>query len=1077
MALINRLGFNNFEVMGEVQERLPYVTEGLAAHYPLDNTLDNAFHDAHIYCKNGQIVTEGFFKNIIVANSNIVVENDMMKFPAVANSYLELNPVLMDGTGDFELEMELIFDAFEGKACIPLFSVMTLNKENTFSIIADGIKHQLFLDSYYTKTSLSDPPSYNNVNAWNLSAPGTINGGELVKIKICRTGGYISSYINDIYDNIFLLDRDAISCMRLFIGQEVDNIGNNPVFDSNQYFIGKLKSLSFKKFTKLIGANTVLTDFGAICGKSKPNMIPANTPVIIYNNYNVPYKIETLTETLNGNPIYRVHMTPTTQSHIDNFRVSLSNHGVVSPAYMFKANTKYNGSIIYRPVSHPDTIVGGIASNMSGWRKGPQIKLENNWTLYHRYLDGTNIADATDCVHFSCISPSIKLGETIIIDYTCMKVEEGNSIPSPLSRPSVPTPSHMDYDPSLISKEMTVAFEYIPLATETSDNFPTVFTAGWYTVDNSKNWIGIYRGSGWSNADELTFAFCVPEMIKTYEIKYKGINSLIGHKLYVSMTLSEANKTMQVFLYDKTTKTLLKYEAITVNNFGLFSSFEINKYNIGYLKTESCGGEIFKDISFYKRALSKEELLANCNPSFLINERGDIKYKISELTAINKNNIYHLPLSDSATSKCERLSVNNNDLKRTYADGGTLVGTVPSVVDLRATKEISSPIPAEFAWNKALHKDAVLPGNGWSPGYNGGVDAFAIGYHSKWVAEGINANDICAKFINKNSQFGQPNRWLGIARDLEFNAFGSNLKIGDTVNVLFKAKTDKASILRIGLSHYPTGSLSKHFGECIKDVNIKSHNWETYSVSFKIETDWDTTKSFSLYIYGEVGAEATTWAQDILIEKSKIVNEPEMFTDPGSKVLKFNLNKNIGMEWQKPWHIVYWKKPIGTQNELIGYCLESLGSNNIVGIANKGYCYWGKIGPNNLSLFAQSVIDANMQNSAINDMNNYFNKWQMVSLKYDNGIITLNLYTEKQEKMTCNVPLSITSADYFVWTDNDYDFQLGGWDGGSNTSAIYKDLAILKNGNFSDAELDTMFKTKMRYVNNELCSNVKITEV
>lgn len=171
-------------------------------------------------------------------------------------------------------------------------------------------------------------------------------------------------------------------------------------------------------------------------------------------------------------------------------------------------------------------------------------------------------------------------------------------------------------------------------------------------------------------------------------------------------------------------------------------------------------------------------------------------------------------------------------------------------------------------WNASLHTDAVVVNN-WSSGYNPGVASPAVGYHAKWVYEGISGStDPCMKFIDRNSQYGQARRWLGISQSLATpNALGWS--VGTTLTLSWYQKSDTANKgIRAGIYKYSISNGNYNFEDSWDYKAVDMPNvWERFTYTFTVTSDWDLTKSLILYVYGSYGdVEGTLWCDDVQLE-------------------------------------------------------------------------------------------------------------------------------------------------------------------------------------------------------------------
>jgi hypothetical protein len=160
---------------------------------------------------------------------------------------------------------------------------------------------------------------------------------------------------------------------------------------------------------------------------SEGNRWTQATPYI-YNNYHVPATLTQLTdETYNGNPIFRLSMTPTA-AYLASFQTSLFAHGIYGGYMFYTAGAHYYSSVIWRPVSHPVN-VGNQASNIVGWGATTTVDLGDGWNKsYDTWYHAT--AQKSDQKFFSFDCPTLVLGETVTMDFTCPEVFPVMSNPS-----------------------------------------------------------------------------------------------------------------------------------------------------------------------------------------------------------------------------------------------------------------------------------------------------------------------------------------------------------------------------------------------------------------------------------------------------------------------------------------------------------------------------------------------------------------------------------------------------------------------------------------------------------------------
>lgn len=168
-------------------------------------------------------------------------------------------------------------------------------------------------------------------------------------------------------------------------------------------------------------------------------------------------------------------------------------------------------------------------------------------------------------------------------------------------------------------------------------------------------------------------------------------------------------------------------------------------------------------------------------------------------------------------------------------------------------------------WDAALNGN-LIPAYGFTNGYNGGVTDPTVGYHAH-----LNANKFSypvLEFMNRNSQYGDPNRWLGISQG--FNAssdINKELEVGSSITVSFDLQSDKiGGTIDGGLHRYSKSTGTTSFVSRDLSVSTKANGWERFSFTQVVDDDWDLTKSFRLYLYGHLDDEITKYVKNIKVE-------------------------------------------------------------------------------------------------------------------------------------------------------------------------------------------------------------------
>jgi hypothetical protein len=132
----------------------------------------------------------------------------------------------------------------------------------------------------------------------------------------------------------------------------------------------------------------------------------------------MPATLQETCEIFMGCKVYRLTMTPQNTTQLNSAKAALSSQGIMGFGRTFKANKKYSFYIYYKPISHADTIVGGTASNISGWYEHSRIDV-GSWKCVGQYRKGDVSTDKTDNIFTSFYSPSLALNQQIMIDFAC----------------------------------------------------------------------------------------------------------------------------------------------------------------------------------------------------------------------------------------------------------------------------------------------------------------------------------------------------------------------------------------------------------------------------------------------------------------------------------------------------------------------------------------------------------------------------------------------------------------------------------------------------------------------------------
>lgn len=168
-------------------------------------------------------------------------------------------------------------------------------------------------------------------------------------------------------------------------------------------------------------------------------------------------------------------------------------------------------------------------------------------------------------------------------------------------------------------------------------------------------------------------------------------------------------------------------------------------------------------------------------------------------------------------------------------------------------------------WDVALNGNSVA--SYWG-GYNSGVTNPSQGYHAH-----LNTTKFpypVYEFIDKNSEIGSLNRWLGISQQFSTDYRTLGWVKGSKVTVSFDIYSDTAGKqTSFGLYHkMENGTYALTGSTSVQDIR-SINEWIRISATFEINSDaspWAADGSVALYIYSYFGPEGITWIKNIQIE-------------------------------------------------------------------------------------------------------------------------------------------------------------------------------------------------------------------
>lgn len=1050
---------------GEVNERLPAVTNGLVAHFPFDESTRPMEHFRNELTSKRMTDTEDWYIPVdapVFTGEGVYINGNSTCYLR-SQSGSPINK--LSGQNHLEVEIDIKPESYGNYAIVSQYSGYSHASRRTFTIRLNSNKKISVLVGTWAKQPMEDNgASEPSPTGWELGVESNseVPLGKWSTVRLSYDRRALRVYINDqlegevpalapveingtMYDMTCLTDRASSLNGVIFVGADgayttnatqVTNAPNDPAarvpgWTGYNNFKGYIRDLRISKMTPpLLEQNLTTSPDGVSVESATTNIWTGNFG--LYNNFGVPASITQLDETYMGQPVYRVKMV--VNSNLSDFQGSLYSHGVYGGNQVWKQDTKYVTSIYWRPVNKPDMEFGGVASNTGGWKAGTNIKTEDGWNRYYRWRDGVGIADKTDVVHHSFRCRSLKLNDTIYFDVTCPQTEQG------VVRPTAYTPSSRGKG---------------ELHLNNLGGYKDYTVCGWFRQNRPFMTGGNYIESARNGATLISIHDTRNTGLMMYRYYESGANMVSAPYLNRTGTYLTGN--------------VHQYYAVPEGEWVFFAarkigtSFAFKLYHEGWklehLATVEAGARLddirfgdstlldatYKDLSVYNRKLTDAELDAMVKAKLSITDAGGLNDKVKESSFVSKE-ARHFPLRFNGED--------SEGLVKPKTETAVLYTPEGAYLDKGIVNHASNPssgTPITNGWDKNLHADA-LNVSGWGSGFNGGVGDPSIGHHAKWVNEGIDGG-VCQKHMNLNSQFtyanggSMKNRWMGIASATMGSGNSMGWNAGDTITISFLLKVDTPGKgVQVGIYHKSLASGGNTFAGSSKVHYLyEVGTWKRMSHSFVIDNDWDLVNTQNtIYVYGDKGEEGIGWVDDIQIEKN---NYPSGFVETSSPYSRLTY----------PYADLF--DPAGTGDFTISYWVKTqeLGKYSITG--TWPYFYFG-ISSSNAAIFSW------MENSAVTGNVNTqrtiqspgkvkLDTWTMLSCSVQMGG-HIKIY------MDGKLEASLTSS--FSLTSSPSDYEVNGISPGNTSyplNGVIRDLSVYRRA-LSDSEIATIYKNQMQ---------------
>jgi len=438
-----------------------------------------------------------------------------------------------------------------------------------------------------------------------------------------------------------------------------------------------------------------------------------------------------------------------------------------------------------------------------------------------------------------------------------------------------------------------------------------------------------------------------------------------------------------------------------------------------------------RDMHVYNRCLTLSEIQSLTGSMMPITSTGELRTKVKELPPYIPSDAVYFPLSIN-------------------------------------TKDTTGQFKA------AIEENVVFEdGYAWVGGRTENLWATVGGHTDPWTVRGIIRKNTIRPYIGPTTwefeKTGDSEQWHGW-EGVYNGAFSGN--IGDYITSSAYVKV----INKAGINPYSFAILKTDWATWVSSSDkynahlIEDDIWHRISL---------TTKFFDSCDWG-IAADALVWGYSPdkgLIYVSGVQWEKRPFITPfvdgirERSLLAFNLHRDLGLNWNGDWSIVYFKIPVGTSDDKFGsFNLDSLGcGDNTVG---GNYIWWGKTHQvNKISEASPTDIDPAK----------YYNNPRMISLVKSGSTLTIKEWSYTEGVYTRVISGYSMAPNGYV-TKFGYDLNLGGWGWDSENSpttpcnSFFRDLIVCKRG-MTDTELDNLFKNRAKFTNRLVQPQNRIVEV
>ena len=581
MTAVGRL-YNDgtLNIAGEVNERLPCITNGLVSHFSFDGvggTFDSI--------GGAQLVENTLrFSNLVELMSLDWKDPNSWSDPAGISWSESMNALkFTGGTRNSTLKIPLLVDVNKH-----YFITASIYQESSSST------NVLYLGGHgVTATGAT----YTANEDYDICTTYTVPLGQWIKVGTNRYGSVNSGNgWQGSQGSIVTGPLGWTSSNGLCVNYHFGGLFNYNC--QNATDVMYIKDISIEIIDNN-NSTSKITDDGIYVEEGTTNLInPDNLSIYINSDVRLVKSITALQEeTYKGNTIYRVKLSLDTD-YIKN-RGAGANGFFIGNLIPYYANKSYTASVFYRPISHSDITLNGTPSNIAGWQSEVDTIIEDGWHKYN-ILNLSNV-DRNDYKYYGMnVVPSSKTGDVLIFDISCNQIEQK-------------TYSTSFVNGTRLTSSLGVQ---IPLIIK---QYP--FSVTMNVIPDIKNGVNAINGS---ESQLMYIAGLWGFLSGSYagQIHQQARSSLIGGlEKGFRYTLLYKNETQWDAYINNT---------LAISNGGFYQgsvALTLPYFTLGCRGSEPSLGfsnAMYKDVSFYNRVLSTNEISKLCNPNFSINKNGNI---------------------------------------------------------------------------------------------------------------------------------------------------------------------------------------------------------------------------------------------------------------------------------------------------------------------------------------------------------------------------------------------------------------------------------------------------------------------